>query len=147
MKEKYVTMLEGVCVSVFVLYNLVAAVALTAMPRTVEERFFTVDPRVPTPNGTLFLMHSIASFHVMLALLSLLALRLWDASARRHLWLLGCLLNVYDAASQFLYWGARTWTHSDQVYVDVGAPVVVAVVMAIAALSVRMAAGDKRKRR
>ncbi len=137
---------ESVCVWLFVAYNLMAAVTLTAMPRTVEERFYVTKPGVPTPEGTRFLMHSIASFHVMLATLSLLALWLWDAPPRRHLWLMGCLVNVYDAASQFFYWGARTWTHPDQVYVDVGAPVVVAVFMAVATLVVRDA-GAKPKRR
>jgi hypothetical protein len=130
-------MLERICVLLFAAYNVMAGTTLIATPRMVEERFYVTKPDIPTPEGTRFLMHSIFSFHALLAALSLLALWRWNAPARRDLWFASCLLNVYDAASQFFYWGARTWTHADQVYVDVGAPSVIAVVMAVAFLATR----------
>ncbi len=140
-------MMDRVCVVVFALYNVLCAVTLAATPRLVEERFYGTSPDVATPQGTLFLLHSIASFHGYLVVLSVVSLVLFDARTRRVLALLGCLLNAYDAASQLFFWGARCWQSPDQVYVDVGAPTFVALAMLVAALTARDNAAKKPTKR
>lgn len=79
--------------------------------------------------STPFFLHSIASFHVYAALLSALTLR-WNNAVRerRQVALLNAALNIWDAASQWLYWGSRVWTSMQQAPVDVGLPAVVALV-------------------
>lgn len=138
-QNELVVAMERACTVVFVLYNVMCAGVLLFAPSAVEQRFFR---QVRSEPGTLFLLHSIASFHGYVALLSLSSLSLFDARSRRLVSWLGCLLNAYDAASQLLYWGPRCWTDPEhQIWIDVGVPAVIAIVAAVGALSAR----DKKR--
>ena len=122
------TLLVNLSISFVVAYNIMCAVALTLTPSTVDARFRPISGDVDPTRA--FFMHSIAAFHVYAAVLSLSSV--WMPYGIRS-WIggLNALLNFYDAASQHLYWGTRVWTSVDQWSVDVGFPLVVAIISTI----------------
>lgn len=117
------------CAALVVLYNLVCSAALLLSPDAILARF---QPRHSVPlagPSAHFFLHSIASFHLHLALLTVLSFGWLGQSTRRVVAFLNALINAYDAISQYLYWGPRVWSSpSDQALVDVGIATFVALI-------------------
>jgi hypothetical protein len=122
----------NVCFVLFIVYNAMCGVMLIATPEEVLPRFQGA-PKLTVP----FFLHSIATFHIFIVVVCVLAVTTsWPVFAQRQLLLCGAALNLWDAVSQFFHWRV-VWTHPSQVYVDVGLPAFMTICCVLAAVSLR----------
>jgi hypothetical protein len=92
-----------VIVVIYVLFNLVIAGTLIADPAQLDATY-RGGPMTPTRE---FLWFSIASFHLFVAAVTVASLRMRRAAERRWILLANAGFYLWDALTQWLYWGAQ----------------------------------------
>jgi hypothetical protein len=121
--------LSKTIVVVYALFNLLIAYTLTSDPGPLDAQY-RGGAMTPTRE---FLWFSIASFHVFVAAVSLVTLRMTRAADRRAILLANAGFYGWDAATQWLYWGGRVGLAPADLHVNAGVSAVWAALLLLAA--------------
>ena len=116
-------------VVVYALFNLLIARTLMFDPGPLDAQYHG---GVMTPTRE-FQWFSIASFHVFMAAVVLLTLRIGRAADRRAILLANAGFYGWDAATQWLYWGDRVELASADLHVNAGVSAGCAALLLLAA--------------
>lgn len=108
--------LSKILVILYILFNLVIALTLIVDPTPLDATY-RGGPMTPTRE---FLWFSIASFHLFVAAVAAASLRLARAAERRWLVLANAGLYLWDALTQWLYWGAHVGLARADLHVNAG---------------------------
>jgi hypothetical protein len=101
---------------VYIVFNLVITATLVLRPEIVDGPYLG-GPMTPTRR---FQWFSIASFHVLVAGVTYVSMGLARAADRRKLHVLNAGFYLWDAATQWLYWGAAIGVAARDLHVNAG---------------------------
>src|SRR4051794_6154133 len=87
----------------YILFNLAIALTLIVDPSALDTTY-RGGPMTPTRE---FLWFSIASFHLLVVAIAIMALRMARAAERRWIVLANAGFYAWDAATQWLFWGGH----------------------------------------
>lgn len=113
----------------YVLFNLVIAGTLIADPAQLDATY-RGGPMTPTRE---FLWFSIASFHLFVAAVTVASLRMRRAAERRWILLANAGFYLWDALTQWLYWGAHVGLARADLHANAGVSAGCAVLLVFAA--------------
>ena len=113
----------------YVLFNLMIAGTLIADPAQLDATY-RGGPMTPTRE---FLWFSIASFHLFVAAVTLASLRMRRAAERRWILLANAGFYLWDALTQWLYWGAHVGLARADLHTNAGVSAGCAVLVIFAA--------------
>ena len=116
-------------VVVYALFNLLIAGTLMLDPGPLDAQY-RGGAMTPTRE---FQWFSIASFHVFMAAVVLLTLRIGRAAERRAILLANAGFYGWDAATQWLYWGDRVGLAPADLHVNAGVSAGCAALLLLAA--------------
>ncbi len=118
-----------IIVLLYVLFNLVIALTLIVDPGPLDATY-----RGGAMTATReFLWFSIASFHLFVSAVTLACLRMARAVDRRALVLANAGFYLWDALTQWSYWGARVGVDRVDLHVNAGVSAGCAALMVLAA--------------
>lgn len=100
----------------YIVFNLVIALTLVFNPAQVDA---TYQGGAMTPTRR-FMWFSIASFHLFVIGVTLVSLRMRRAAERRWLHLLNAGFYLWDAATQWSYWGAHVGLRPADLHTNAG---------------------------
>lgn len=109
----------------YVAFNLIIAITLVSSPEVIDGPYLG-GPLTPTRR---FQWFSIASFHVFMAAVTVVSLRLPRASDRRRLHVLNAAFYLWDASTQWIYWGAAIGMTAADLHTNAGVSAVVGLAM------------------
>ncbi len=113
----------------YVLFNLMIAGTLIADPAQLDATY-RGGPMTPTRE---FLWFSIASFHLFVAAVTVASLRMRRAAERRWILLANAGFYLWDALTQWLYWGAHVGLARADLHTNAGVSAGCAVLVIFAA--------------
>ena len=113
---------------VYVAFNLLIAVTLIASPGQVDATYKGGD-MTPTRQ---FMWFSIGSFHLFVVGVTLVSLRLRHAAERRWLHLANGAFYVWDAVTQWLYWGKHLGVAARDLHTNAGVSAVCGLLLVVA---------------
>ena len=113
----------------YVLFNLMIAGTLIADPAQLDATY-RGGPMTPTRE---FLWFSIASFHLFMAAVTVASLRMRRAAERRWILLANAGFYLWDALTQWLYWGAHVGLARADLHTNAGVSAGCAVLVIFAA--------------
>jgi len=113
----------------YVLFNLMIAGTLIADPAQLDATY-RGGPMTPTRE---FLWFSIASFHLFMAAVTVASLRMRRAAERRWILLANAGFYLWDALTQWLYWGAHVGLARADLHTNAGVSAGCAVLVLFAA--------------
>ena len=119
----------AVIVVAYVLFNLAIAGTLLADPAQLDSTY-AGGPMTPTRE---FLWFSIASFHLFMAAVTVASLRMRRAAERRWILLANAGFYLWDALTQWLYWGAHVGLARADLHTNAGVSAGCAVLVIFAA--------------
>jgi hypothetical protein len=100
----------------FIVFNLAIALVLALAPAQVDAEY---QGGAMTPTRR-FMWFSIASFHLFMVGVTLVSLKMRRASERRWLHLLNAGFYLWDAATQWLHWGAYVGVSAADLHKNAG---------------------------
>lgn len=100
----------------YIAFNLAIALALIFQPAGVDAAY---KGGAMTPTRR-FMWFSIASFHLFVIGVTLVSLRMRRAAERRWIHLLNAGFYLWDAATQWLYWGAAVGVSAADLHMNAG---------------------------
>lgn len=100
----------------YLVFNLVIALVLMIHPEQVDAAY---KGGAMTPTRQ-FLWFSIASFHLFVVGVTLVSLRMRRVAERRWIHLLNAAFYLWDAATQWLYWGAHVGLAAADLHTNAG---------------------------
>lgn len=109
----------------YIAYNVLLAVVLAAWPEVVDGPYLGGE-LTPTRR---FQWFSVASMHVVVAAATWVSISLPRASDRRKLHLVNAGFCLWDATTQWLYWGAEIGMAAKDLHVNAGVAAGVGVVL------------------
>lgn len=118
-------------VVVYLLFNLSIALTLIFDPSSLDLQYRGEAPITPTRE---FLWWSTASMHLFLVLVTSATLWMRIVSERRFVLLANAAFYLWDAITQWAYWGAHVGLSARDLHVNAGVSAVVAAIVAAAAL-------------
>lgn len=118
-----------VVVVAYVLFNLAIAATLIADPGQLDATY-RGGPMTPTRE---FQWFSIASFHLFVAAVTLAATRMRRAAERRWIVLANAGFYLWDALTQWLYWGDYVGLGRADLHVNAGVSAACAALLVAAA--------------
>jgi hypothetical protein len=110
---------------VYIAFNLLIAATLVVRPEVIDGPYLG-GALTPTRR---FQWFSIASFHVFMAAVTYVSIVLPRAADRRKLHVLNAGFYLWDAATQWLYWGAAIGMAAVDLHVNAGVSAVVGLVL------------------
>jgi hypothetical protein len=110
---------------VYIAFNLLIAVTLVTRPEVVDGPYLG-GALTPTRR---FQWFSVASFHVFMAAVTWVSITLPRAADRRKLHGLNAGFYLWDAATQWLYWGAAIGMAAADLHTNAGVSAVVGLVL------------------
>ena len=113
----------------YVLFNLMIAGTLIADPAQLDATY-RGGPMTPTREVLWF---SIASFHLFVAAVTVASLRMRRAAERRWILLANAGFYLWDALTQWLYWGAHVGLARADLHTNAGVSAGCAVLVIFAA--------------
>lgn len=114
---------------IYIVFNLVIAVTLVVRPEPIDGPYLG-GPLTPTRR---FQWFSIASFHVFMAAVTFVSMSLPRASDRRKVHVSNAVFYLWDATTQWLYWGAAIGMTALRLHVNAGVSAVVGLLMVVVA--------------
>lgn len=105
-----------IIVGLYILFNLAIAATLIFDPLQLDR---TYRGGVMTPTRE-FLWFSVASFHLLVVAVAIVALRMRRAAERRWIVLANAGFYLWDALTQWLYWGAHVGLAPVDLHVNAG---------------------------
>jgi hypothetical protein len=114
---------------VYVLFNLLIAGTLIVDPSQLDATY-RGGPMTPTRE---FLWFSIASFHLFVSATAVIATRMHRAAERRWLVLANAGFYLWDALTQWAWWGARVGLAPADLHVNAGVSAACAALLVYAA--------------
>lgn len=121
--------LSKLIVLLYIVFNLAIALTLIVDPAQLDATY-RGGPMTPTRE---FLWFSIASFHLLVVAVAVLSLRLARAAERRWLVLANAGFYLWDAATQWLYWGGHVGLARGDLHLNAGVSAGCAALLAFAA--------------
>lgn len=118
-----------VIVVLYVLFNLLIAVTLIVDPTDLDA---TYRGGAMTPTRG-FLWFSIASFHLFVAAVAILAMRMRRAAERRWIIVANAGFYLWDALTQWAYWGGHVGLAAGDLHVNAGVSAGTAALLILAA--------------
>lgn len=109
----------------YIAYNLVITVTLVVRPEIVDAPYLGGE-LTPTRR---FQWFSVASMHVVIAAATWVSISLPRAADRRKLHLINAGFCLWDAATQWLYWGAAIGMAARDLHVNAGVAAGIGVVL------------------
>lgn len=109
----------------YIAYNLVITVTLVVQPEIVDAPYLGGE-LTPTRR---FQWFSVASMHVVIAAATWVSISLPRAADRRKLHLINAGFCLWDAATQWLYWGAAIGMSARDLHVNAGVAAGIGVVL------------------
>lgn len=100
----------------YIVFNLAIALVLVVQPGQVDAAY---QGGAMTPTRR-FLWFSIASFHLFVVGVTLVSLRMRRAAERRWIHLLNAGFYLWDAATQWFYWGAYVGVSAGDLRMNAG---------------------------
>lgn len=126
----------------YIAFNLAIALVLIFHPAQVDAAY---QGGAMTPTRR-FMWFSIASFHLFVIGATLVSLRMSRAAERRWIHLLNAGFYLWDAATQWLYWGGQVGVTAADLHTNAGVSAVCGLLVVAAWWSDRdppaLAAGD-----
>lgn len=116
-------------VASYVLFNLAIAGTLIADPAQLDATY-RGGPMTPTRE---FLWFSIASFHLFVAAVAVASLRMRRAAERRWIVLANAGFYLWDALTQWLYWGGHVGLAPADLHTNAGVSAGCAALLVFAA--------------
>ena len=113
----------------YVLFNLMIAGTLIADPAQLDATY-RGGPMTPTRE---FLWFSIASFHLFMAAVTVASLRMRRAAERRWILLANAGFYLWDALTQWLYWGGHVGLATGDLHTNAGVSAGCAALLVFAA--------------
>lgn len=114
---------------VYIAFNLLITVVLVARPELVDDAYLG-GAMTPTRR---FQWFSVASFHVLVAAMTHVSMGLPRATDRRKLHAINAGFYLWDATSQWLYWGAAIGMAAADLHLNAGVSAVIgAALVAVA---------------
>lgn len=113
----------------YLLFNLAIAATIFVDPGGLDA---TYQGGAMTPTRE-FLWFSVASFHVLVAAVTLASLRMRRAAERRWILLANAGFYLWDALTQWSYWGAHVGLARGDLHVNAGVSAACGVLLVIAA--------------
>jgi len=110
---------------VYIAFNLLIALTLVVQPEVVDGPYLG-GALTPTRR---FQWFSVASFHVFMAAVTVVSMGLPRAVDRRKLHVLNAGFYLWDAATQWAYWGAAIGMAAVDLHTNAGVSAVVGVIM------------------
>ncbi len=120
-----------VIVVAYVLFNLMIAGTLIADPAQLDATY-RGGSMAPTRE---FLWFSIASFHLFVAAVAAMSLRMRRAAERRWIVLANAGFYLWDALTQWLYWGGHVGLARADLHINAGVSAGCAALLVFAAWS------------
>jgi hypothetical protein len=121
--------LSAAIVVAYVLFNLAIAGTLLVDPTQLDSTY-AGGPMTPTRE---FLWFSIASFHLFMAAVTAASLGMRRAAERRWIVLANAAFYAWDAATQWLYWGAHVGLSTGDLHTNAGVSAGCAALLVFAA--------------
>lgn len=109
----------------YVAFNLAIAIVLVVWPGFIDEPYLGGE-LTPTRR---FQWWSVASFHVFMAAVAVVSMWLPRAVDRRRLHVVNAAFYLWDAITQWAYWGAAIGMAARDLHVNAGVSAVVGVMM------------------
>ncbi len=100
----------------YLAFNLLIAVTLMFNPEQIDAQY-RGGPMTPTRQ---FQWFSVATFHLFVVAVTWISLTLRDAAERRRLHLVNAGFFLWDAATQWAYWGDHVGMEASQLHVNAG---------------------------
>lgn len=118
-----------IIVTLYILFNLAIALTLLVDPAQLDATY-RGGPMTPTRE---FLWFSIASFHLFAVAVASASLRMARAAERRWIVLANAGFYLWDAVTQWLYWGGHVGLARADLHINAGVSAGCAALMAFAA--------------
>jgi hypothetical protein len=118
-----------IIVALYILFNLAIALTLIFGPEQLDATY-RGGPMTPTRE---FLWFSIASFHLFVVAVATAALRMSRAAERRWIVLANAGFYLWDALTQWAYWGAHVGLARADLHVNAGVSAGCAALLVLAA--------------
>jgi hypothetical protein len=113
----------------YILFNLAIALTLIFDPAPLDTTY-RGGPMTPTRE---FLWFSVASFHLLVVAIAALSLRLARAAERRWIVLANAGFYLWDALTQWLYWGGHVGLARVDLHINAGVSAGWAALLVLAA--------------
>lgn len=110
---------------VYIAFNLLIAVTLVVQPEVIDGPYLG-GPLTATRR---FQWFSVASFHVFMAAVTFVSMRLSRAADRRGLHVLNAGFYLWDATTQWLYWGSAIGMAAADLHTNAGVSAAVGLVL------------------
>ena len=118
-----------IIVGLYILFNLAIAATLIFDPSQLDR---TYRGGVMTPTRE-FLWFSVASFHLLVVAVAIVALRMRRAAERRLIVLANAGFYLWDALTQWLYWGGHVGLARVDLHINAGVSAGLAALLVLAA--------------
>jgi hypothetical protein len=113
----------------YILFNLAIAVTVIVDP-TALDTTYRGGPMTPTRE---FLWFSVGSFHLLVVAIAAMSLRMTRAAERRWVVLANAGFYLWDALTQWLYWGAHVGLAAADLHINAGVSAGCAALLGLAA--------------
>jgi hypothetical protein len=110
---------------VYIAFNLLIAATLVVRPELIDEQYLG-GAMTPTRQWQWF---SIASFHVFMAAVTVVSISLPRAADRRTMIVLNAAFYLWDASTQWIYWGAAIGVAARDLHLNAGVSAAVGLVL------------------
>lgn len=110
---------------IYIAFNLLIAITLVASPEVIDGPYLGGE-LTPTRR---FQWFSVASFHVFMAAVTAVSISLPRAADRRKVHVLNAAFYLWDAATQWLYWGTAIGMAAADLHTNAGVSAVVGLVL------------------